>query len=127
MDTDSLYLAISVENLEDVILPEKRAEWDQLHSEDCTDIFIANATDNFSPELVVIPTRNMIRENRASSKKNLDVQKCCVSLAKHIVVLITILTNTSLATKVSIKEHWKTVAMMDQCQSIAKCWRNLLV
>ena len=30
----------------------------------------------FSPERVVIPARNMIREIRAPSKKNLDVQKC---------------------------------------------------
>ena len=34
MDTDFLYLALSEENLEDVIVPEKRAEWDQLRSKD---------------------------------------------------------------------------------------------
>ena len=83
MDTDSLYFALSGENLEDVILPEKRAEWDQLRSKDCTDDFTANAADNFSPEVAVIPTRNMIKESRAFSKKILDVQKCCVSVAKH--------------------------------------------
>ena len=49
MDTDSLYLALSEENLEDVILPEERAEWNQLHSKDCTDNFTANAADNFFP------------------------------------------------------------------------------
>ena len=49
MNTDSLYLALSEENLEDVILPEKRAEWDQLRSKDCSDKFTANATDNFFP------------------------------------------------------------------------------
>ena len=49
MDTDSLYLALSEENLEDVILPKKRAEWDQLRSQDCTDDFTVNATDNFFP------------------------------------------------------------------------------
>ena len=49
MDTDSLYLALSEEKLEDVILPEKRAEWDQLRSKDCSDNFTANATDNFFP------------------------------------------------------------------------------
>ena len=49
MDTDSLYLALSEEILEDVILPEERAEWDQLRSKDYTDDFTANATDNFSP------------------------------------------------------------------------------
>ena len=49
MDTDSLYLAVSEENLEDVILPEKRAEWNKLRSRDCTDNFTAIATDNFFP------------------------------------------------------------------------------
>ena len=49
MDTDSLYLALSEEKLEDVILPKKRAEWNQLRSKDCTDDFTANATDNFFP------------------------------------------------------------------------------
>ena len=49
MGTHYLYLASSVENLEDVILPEKRAEWDKLLSKDCTDNFTANATDNFFP------------------------------------------------------------------------------
>ena len=57
MDTDSLYLALSEENLEDVIHPEKRAELDKLHSKDCTDNFTANAADIFSRELVVIPTK----------------------------------------------------------------------
>ena len=125
MDTDSLYLALSEENLEDVILRQKRAEWDKLRSKDCTDNFTANATDIFSPELVFIPTRNMIRESRASSKKNLDVQKCCVSVAKHIVVMMSKLTNISLAAKDSIKNHLKIVVMVDQCQNIAKCWGNL--
>ena len=49
MDTDNLYLASSEENLEDAILPEKRAEWSQLRSKDCTDNFTANKTDNFFP------------------------------------------------------------------------------
>ena len=30
MDTDSLYLALSEENLEDIILPEKRKEWEAI-------------------------------------------------------------------------------------------------
>ena len=49
MDTDSLSLALSEENLEDVNLPEKRSEWDQLCSKNYTDKITANATDNFSP------------------------------------------------------------------------------
>ena len=64
MDTDYLYLTLSEESLEDVILPKIRAEWDNIRSKDCTDNLTANATDNFSPELAVMFTRNMIRESR---------------------------------------------------------------
>ena len=49
MHTNSLYLALSEENLEDVFLPEKQAEWNQLPSKDCTDNFTLNAADNFFP------------------------------------------------------------------------------
>ena len=45
-DTDSVYLALSEESLEDGIIPRKRAEWDQLHSKDFTDNFTANAIGN---------------------------------------------------------------------------------
>ena len=48
----------------------------------------------FSLELGVMSTRSMIRENRVSSKKSLDVQKYCVSVAKHIVLMINSLTST---------------------------------
>ena len=122
MDTDSLYLALFEENLEDVILPEKRVDWHQLRSKDCTDNFNAKATDNFSPELAVMSTRNVIRvrESQVSSRKSLDVQKSCVSVAKYIVVMVKRLTSTNLAAKDPIKEHWKSVAMVDHCQSIAK-------
>ena len=36
------------------IVPEKRAEWDQLRSKDCTDSFTGNATDNFFPRTCCI-------------------------------------------------------------------------
>ena len=49
MDTDSVYLALTEEKLEEVILPEKGAEWDQLRSNDCADNFTANATNIFFP------------------------------------------------------------------------------
>ena len=76
---------------------------------------------NFSQELAVMSARNMTRGNLVSSKKNLDVQKGCIAAAKHNVVSKIRLTSTSLAAKDSIKEHWTTVAMVDHCQSIAKC------
>ena len=47
MDTHSLYLALSEENWEDDILPEKRNEWEAIRLPDCTDSFTAIATVNF--------------------------------------------------------------------------------
>ena len=49
-DTDSLCLALSEENLEDNILPEKRNEWKAISSRNCTDSFTVNATGNFFPK-----------------------------------------------------------------------------
>ena len=49
MDTDSLYLVLSEENLEDLIVPKKRNEWEAIRSRVCTDSFTANATGNFFP------------------------------------------------------------------------------
>ena len=49
MYTDSLYLDLSEENLEDIILPEKRNEWEAVRSHEFTDSFTPNATGNFFP------------------------------------------------------------------------------
>ena len=105
MDTNSFCLTLSEETLEYVIFPKKRSEWDQLRSKDCTDNFTVNAPDIFSPKSAVMSIRNIKRESRVSSKKSLDVQKYCISVAKHIVVMINRLTSTKLSAKDSIKEH----------------------
>ena len=47
MDTETLYLTLSEENLEDIMLPEKGNEWEAIRSRNCTDSFTANATGNF--------------------------------------------------------------------------------
>ena len=47
MDTDSLYLVLAEEELEDWIRHEMRAEWQRLRSNDCVDSFTADAVANF--------------------------------------------------------------------------------
>ena len=111
MDTDSLYLALSEENSEDIILPEKRNEWESIRSRDCTDSFTANATGNFSQEHVVVLTRSMIRESRDCLKKNSGEPKCCAGVAKPIVATVARVTSTNSVARDSIKELWKTVEM----------------
>ena len=49
METDSLYLALSEKNLEDIILPEKTNEREAIRSRDCTNSFTANAMGSFFP------------------------------------------------------------------------------
>ena len=49
MDTDSLYLALAEQELEDCIRPEMRAEWQRLRSNDSVDIIYADAVANFFP------------------------------------------------------------------------------
>ena len=48
MDTDSLYLALVDENLEECILLEKKFQCTQIRRNDRRDVFIANAKQNFS-------------------------------------------------------------------------------
>ena len=48
MDSDSSYLALSEENLEDIILPEKMDKWESKRSRDCTDSFTAKAFGKLS-------------------------------------------------------------------------------
>ena len=121
MDTDSPYLAISEENSEDVICPENELNGTSYVLKIAPITLLRMLRTIFLLELAVLSTGNMIRLSRVSSKKILDVQNFCVSVAKHIVVIISALTSTSSAAKDSIKEHWKIVVMVDQFQSTAKC------
>ena len=92
------------EILEDVILTEKRVEWNQLRSIDCTDNITAKATNNCSPEFALIPTRKKIKKSRDYLNKSLDVQKCCACVAKLIVATIERVTSTNSVARDSRKE-----------------------
>ena len=50
MDADSLYLALSENELEDCIRQEMKPEWERLRSKDCTDIFISDAVASCLPK-----------------------------------------------------------------------------
>ena len=49
MNTDSLYLVIAEENLEDCVLLEKKAQWIQIRRNDCRDDFTVDAKESFFP------------------------------------------------------------------------------
>ena len=111
MVTDSLFLVLPEENLEDIILPEKRNEWEALRSRDCTDSFTAKATDNFFPRTCCTAhKKHDKRVNRDYLEKS-GVQKSCACVAKPIVATIERVTSTISVARDSIKELWKTVEM----------------
>ena len=62
MDTDSLYLALSENELYDCIREESKAEWSLLRKEDCKDDFTANATTKFFPRTCC--TKHMKHDKR---------------------------------------------------------------
>lgn len=49
MDTDSLYLALGRQTLEECIRPEMKNEWEKLRANDCRDDFKADNLGNFFP------------------------------------------------------------------------------
>ena len=49
VDTDSQYLDLAEEKLQECIRHEMRAEWQRLRSNDCVDSFTADAVANFLP------------------------------------------------------------------------------
>ena len=120
MDTDSLYLALSEENLENAILPEKRVEWDHLRSKDCTDEFTPNPTDNFLLRTCCnVHKKHDKREPGLFKEEFICAEMLCFCSKKYC-VMMSVLSSTSLAAKDSKKEQWKSVAMVVQWQSIAK-------
>ena len=88
MDTDSLCLALSEENLEDVIFPKNELNGTSYVLKIALIISprmqpAICSPQNLKFEIAGMPTKNMISESRVSSKKSLHVQKCWVSVAKH--------------------------------------------
>ena len=62
MDTDSLYLALSVKELHHCIREKSKAEWEVMRTKDCRDDFTANATTNFFP--ITCCTKHMKHDKR---------------------------------------------------------------
>ena len=62
VDTDSLYLALSEKELYDCFREESKTEWELMRTEDCKDVFTANATIKFFPRTCC--TKHMKHDKR---------------------------------------------------------------
>ena len=120
MDTDSLYLALSEENLEDIILPEKRNEWETILSRDCTYGFTANATGNFFPRTCFTAHKKHDKREPGLFKEEFRCSEMFCLCSKTYCCHDRKSNKYNFGSKGRNKKLWKTVEM-DPCQSIAKC------
>ena len=104
MVTDYLYLALYEENLEDVILPENELNGTSYLLKIALITLLWMQPTVFSPELAVMPTRNMIRESRDYIKKRLDVEKGCACVPKPVFATIERVKSTNSVARDSKKE-----------------------
>ena len=123
LDTDSLYLALSEENLEDVIVPEKRFEWNQLRSKDWTDNFTANATDNFFPRTCCNVHKKHDKREPGLFKEEFRCAEM-LYLCSKTYCCYDKLTNKHKFSSKGLKKR-----TLEECGNgpMSKCWRNLLI
>ena len=100
MDTDSLYLALSKEIWKTVFSLRSEASGMRCVREIAQTPSLPTQHKISCSECVETHTRNTIRGSQVSSRKNSDVQKCCVYAVKRIVAMIERVTSTSFAAKV---------------------------
>ena len=98
IDTDSFYLALAEENLYDFIKPDERAAWEKMRENDCRDSFKAEAKSNFFPR-TCCSAHKKHDKRELFLKKNLDVQKCYVCVARHFAAMTTSPISSNLAVK----------------------------
>ena len=120
MDTDSLCLALSEENLEVIILPEKRNEWEAIPSQDCTDSFTLNTTGNFFPWTCCTAHKKHDKREPGLFEEEFRFSGMLCLCSKTYCCYDRKSNNTNSVARDSVKEPWKTVKM-DPCRSIAKC------
>ena len=98
METDSLYVALSENQLYDCFRPAMEKKWVCLRSGDCTGVFSTKSTTN-QHQIYALSMRSTSDESLAYSKKNSAAQKGFVCVAKQIAVRINNRTISNLATK----------------------------
>ena len=70
MDTDSLYLGLANDSLEDCIKPDMREVWNKIRMNDCSNTFAADFSNNFFLALVVPNISNMTNESLDFLRRN---------------------------------------------------------
>ena len=105
MDTNSLYLALAEENLDDCILASKRAEWTEKRSKDFRDDLRADAENNFFPRTCCSKHKKQDKREPGLFKEEFRCTEMLCLCTKPIAVTIVKVKSISLAVKVWTNVH----------------------
>ena len=89
MDTDSLYMALSEEKLDNIIRPEMQSLWYWMRQIDCADNFAANSSSNFFPKEYCNKLAASNRRTPGIIKKKFRCSETIVYAQKLTIVTIT--------------------------------------
>ena len=121
MDTDSLYLALAQDSLEDCIKPDMREVWNNIRMNDCSNSFAADSSNIFFLALVVPNIPNMINESLDYLRRNFVALKWSVCAVKPIAASIRAQTKSSSVARGSTKERWRNLEL-DLWKSTGAYW-----
>ena len=107
IDTDTLFLALSVKTLEGTTPPkENEKSGTRFVPEIEQTVFLSTDQTNSFPRSAAIDTRNTIGGYSVSLTKKLDMQKCCFCAAKNFFAVIEI-AKVQIHSKSLNKRTWK--------------------
>ena len=121
MDTDSLYLALAHDSLEDWIKPDIREVWKNIRMNDCSNTFAADSSNNFFPRTCC--SKHIKRDKRepGSFREEFRALKWSVCVVKPIAASIRAQTKSSSIAKGSTKERWRNLEL-DMWKSTGAYW-----
>ena len=122
MVTDSLYVALSEQDLYDCIRPSVKEEWSSLRRGDCKDVFSAVSTTSFFPRTGCTEHNKHNRQGPGLFKELVCTEM--VRLCNKPYCCYGSQSNKS-KIKAGIKEQLKIVVLVT-CPNTAKYWKKLL-
>ena len=121
MDTDSLYLAVAHDSLEDCIKMDTREVWNNIRMKYCSNTFAADSSEIFLLTHVVPNISNMTNESLDILRRNFVALKWFVCAVKSINASMRAPTKSRSVAKGSTKERWRNL-VLDPWKSSGAYW-----
>ena len=121
MDTDSLYLALAQDLLENCIKPDMREVWNNIRMNDCSNTFPADSSDNFFPRTCCSKHIKHDKREPGLFKEEFRCTEMICLCSKPIAVSIRAQLKSSSVARDSTKERWMNLEL-DLWKSTGAYW-----